>query len=299
MNPLGSNTTSNERAAFAKRFRLLPPGLPLTKCTTDPFPNFRHPSEPLRDWAWQPLNKFADYWHQCYVGFLDVAHARKALDSAIESNDRYDRGLTLCTRADALVELVLKFHKSLMKCPGLAAEESEALRALATRLEPKVPSVAYVNRIRNKRASHLEVPEAAEHPGALTWDESRQVYDGVFNLAAITELELALKAYVQETSVLSLYEWFRFLSTDEFQTWLPKNLKSGAMAILTPTMYDRMKSTRGLPLSSAAAFTRTDTYFVLKKAEMVVLPVSSKDPSAPREAAHSFLSTWRIEGLTS
>lgn len=295
MNQTRSPISADERKAFAKRFRLPPNGLALTRCQVDPFPYFRHPSESLRDWAWQPLNKFADYWHQCYVGFADVARARQALDAATTSHERYEAGLTLCTRTDALVELVQKFHKALMKRQEVIAEEAESLRALAAGLEPKVPSVAYVNRMRNKRASHIEVPESADHPGVLTWEESRLAYDGVFDVQAIEQVISTLTAYIQEASVLGVHEWFRFSSEVEFQTWLPMVKKAGAIALLTPMMLDRMKTTRGMTLSSVAALERTDTFFTLRKAELVVLPIASSSPSAPKESAHSVVNTWRIE----
>lgn len=295
MNQTRSPVSADERKAFAKRFRLPRNGLALTRCEVDPFPYFRHPSECTRDWAWQPLNKFSDYWHQCYVGFADVARAWQALDVTTASVTRYEAGLTLCTRTDALVELVRKFHKALMRHQEVIAEEAESLRALDASLEPKVPAVAYVNRMRNKRASHIEVPEAADHPGVLTWEESRRAYDGVFDVQAIQQVVSTLTTYIQESSVLSIHEWFRFSSEDEFQTWLPMVNRAGAISFLTPMMLDRMKTTQGMTLSSIAALERTDTFFTLRKAELVVLPIASSNPAAPKESAHSVLNTWRIE----
>lgn len=298
MSPKTRYTQSAEQRAFTTRFKLRPPGLPLDICRVDPFQSFTHPSMEARDWAWQPLNQWADLWHQCFSSLVDVVRARDSLAGAADSYARYERGLALCTRIDALVELVRLFHKKLSVSAEVLPEELSRLSILTGQLGAKVPAVEYITRMRNKRASHVEVPEMALHSGVLTWKESREAYDGIFDTAALETVAKTLTSYVQDSAVLHIYEWFRFVDPAVFQIWLPwQRGGSSGIPMLTWGMVDRLRKSGGATLSSVTTMLETESLFVATAMDLVVLPTDSTEPAAPRDGAHSVIGTWAIEFL--
>jgi len=278
---------------------LLTKPTPLYKTQEDPFPRFSHPSSNRRDWAWQPMNAFADDWYHCFVRLSDALKLRSKLQTAVGAHERYRCGLSVCTEVDLLAEFVIDFTKRLTKQKVVTKDVLKPLAAVADRLNPKLAAPRYVKRVRNKAASHVEVPEREKHQDRLTWNEARELYDGVFQTQLIDHVINTLSRYIADAAPLPIYEWLRIVDREHIQIWVPLDASevdtrehSMSIQLFSPETMDRLADRATLTL--AQAFPSSDCLVMhLVGSEIQMLPCSS----SPQTSAHSIRHLWRIENL--